>query len=214
MSDRVEWFDRAGGEPVVLRQTNEELIGAAREWIERIRLALPRSLAYIEHIGSTAVPGLLAKPVIDLQVAVPVVSDEASYRPALESLGLVLRQREPDHLFFRPPAGQPRTVHVHVCQHGSVWEQEHLRFRNLLRSDPRLAAAYEELKKTLARNVGTDRVAYTNGKTEFIRAALSSAAASSADDSDPPETILGRSFKPPIGDGRRRSFVLAAPQPC
>lgn len=140
--------------------------------MERIRLALAPSVAEVEHIGSTAVPGLAAKPVIDLQLAVLDLTDEDAYRPALESLGLVLRQRDGDHRFFRPPAGQPRAVHVHVCQRGSVWEQEHLQFRDLLRNDSRLVAAYGQLKQRLVREVGADRLAYTEGKTGFIRAVL------------------------------------------
>jgi GrpB-like predicted nucleotidyltransferase (UPF0157 family) len=128
----------------------------------------------LEHIGSTAVPGLPAKPVLDIQVAVPDVDDEPFYRPALESLGLVLRAREPGHRFFRPPAGEPRTVHVHVCEIGSAWEADQIRFRDVLRAERPTAQAYASLKEHLARTVGHDRAAYTSGKSDFIRAVLGS----------------------------------------
>ncbi len=129
----------------------------------------------IEHVGSTAVKGLAAKPVVDLQVSVPDVDDESAYRPALEAFGLVLRAREPDHRFFRPPAGKPRDVHVHVCAQGSDWEQEHLLFRDYLRTHPDTASAYVQLKRDLARRVGHDRLAYNKGKATFIQRVISTA---------------------------------------
>jgi GrpB-like predicted nucleotidyltransferase (UPF0157 family) len=132
------------------------------------------SAATGEHIGSTAVPGLVAKPVIDLQVAVPDVTDEGTYRTPLESLGLILRAREPGHRFFRPAAGRPRVVHVHVCAQGSTWERDHLLFRDQLRARADVAAAYAELKTRLAAEVGSDRAAYTAGKSSFIKQVVES----------------------------------------
>ncbi|MGH9199023.1 MAG: GrpB family protein, partial [Acidimicrobiia bacterium] len=82
----------------------------------RARLAgvLGEVAVRIDHVGSTAVPRLPAKPVIDIQVSVRDVEDEESYRDAIESLGWPLRAREQDHRFFRPPSSDERTVHVHV----------------------------------------------------------------------------------------------------
>jgi GrpB-like predicted nucleotidyltransferase (UPF0157 family) len=107
-----------------------------------------------EHVGSTAVAGLAAKPVIDLQLAVPVLEDE------------------PAHRFFRPPACAPRTVHVHVCAQGSAWERDHIRFRDLLRADPALRDEYERLKHTLAATFAGDRSRYAAGKAAFVTRAL------------------------------------------
>ena len=111
----------------------------------------------IDHVGSTAVPGLPAKPVIDIQVSVRDVTDESGYRPAIESVGWPLRAREPDHRFFRPPASEERSVHVHVCSAGSEWEREHLLFVAFLRAHPEQAAGYGRLKRELARRFGRDR---------------------------------------------------------
>jgi GrpB-like predicted nucleotidyltransferase (UPF0157 family) len=171
----VEWFDRPGSDPVELHPPSTRWGELADQWIAEIGRALYPLPVRLEHIGSTAVPGLLAKPVVDLLVSVPDVDEEEAYRPALESLGLVLRAREPGHRFFRPPAGSPRIVHVHVCQRGSTWEREHLAFRDRLRARPDLAAAYVELKQRLAAQDGMDRVAYTEGKAEFIRSVVDSA---------------------------------------
>jgi GrpB-like predicted nucleotidyltransferase (UPF0157 family) len=165
----VEWFGRPGGEPVELCAPSPHWREVADEWRTAIVRALFSLQPRVEHIGSTAVPGLLAKPVIDLQVSLPRLDDEASYRPALEELGLVLRAREPGHRFFRPPAGRPRIVHVHVCERDSTWERERLAFRDLLRRRPDVAAAYAAVKLRLAEDVGSDRAAYTAGKSDFIR---------------------------------------------
>ena len=172
MGQDIEWFDHPGGEPAVVVPASPRWAEEAADWLRRIGEALAEPAVRLEHVGSTAVPGLPAKPVLDLLVAVPRLDDEASYRPALESLGLVLRAREPGHRFFRPPAGEPRTVHVHVCEAGSVWESDQLCFRDALRADTGTAQAYARLKQHLAATVGHDRAAYTSGKSEFIRSVL------------------------------------------
>lgn len=168
----AEWFDRPGGERVEILPPDPRWAATAQEWIAAIEKAVDAADVKVEHVGSTAVPGLAAKGVIDLQLAVPALDDETSYRPALESLGLVLRQREADHRFFRPPAGSPRVAHVHVCPIGSKWEADHLRFRDLLRGRPELAAQYERLKVSLAAEHAHDRGAYNAGKTAFITSAI------------------------------------------
>lgn len=168
----IEWFDRPGGEPAVIVAASPRWAAEATDWLNRIRDAIADPGVRLEHIGSTAVPGLAAKPVLDIQVAVPDLTDEPTYGPALESLGLILRAREPDHRFFRPPAGEPRTVHVHVCEIGSTWESDHVRFRDALRGSPETAHAYAVLKQHLGETVGQDRGAYNRGKSDFIRSVL------------------------------------------
>ncbi|WP_346618665.1 GrpB family protein [Blastococcus montanus] len=163
-SPEVQWFDRPRGEPVVLHPPSPRWGELAAEWAAAIGRVLSALQPRVEHIGSTAVPGLLAKPVVDLQVSVTDLDDETAYRVPLESLGLVLRAREPEHRFFRPPAEQPRSVHVHVCRRGSAWERTHLLFRDRLRARPEVATAYAELKQHLAREVGSDRAACTRAR--------------------------------------------------
>lgn len=107
-------------------------------------------------------------------VCVPDVDDDAAFRPGLESLGLVLRAREPGHRFFRPPAGKPRTVHVHVCEPGSGWERDWVVFRDRLRARPELAAEYGRLKRRLAADLGDDRTSYTEAKAAFVRSVIDS----------------------------------------
>ena len=105
-------------------------------WRHRVGAAVGTAALRIEHVGSTSVPGLVAKPIVDIQVSVADLGDEQRYVPQLERSGLVLRSRDEQHRYFRPPAGQPREVHVRVCAAGSQWERDHLLFRDYLRAGP------------------------------------------------------------------------------
>jgi GrpB-like predicted nucleotidyltransferase (UPF0157 family) len=132
-------------------------------------------VARIDHVGSTAVPGLPAKPIVDVQVSVRRFGDAISYLPLLESAGLVLRVRETGHLFLWPERIRPRDVHVHVCGHGSSWERDHLLFRDYLRTHPGACARYAGLKRDLIRRWHDDRAAYGAAKTAFVLSTLEAA---------------------------------------
>ncbi|MBK7792971.1 MAG: GrpB family protein [Betaproteobacteria bacterium] len=124
----------------------------------------------IEHIGSTAVPGMLAKPVIDIMA--PVGDLEAS-RPAIaaaEAAGYAYfpYRAESMHWFCKPSAAF-RTHHLHLVPRDSRLWRERLAFRDRLRADPLLAAEYAALKVRLARQHPRDREAYTDGKAPFVR---------------------------------------------
>ena len=139
-----------------------------REHANRIAKALGDSVLQIEHIGSTSVPGLAAKPIIDVLLVVNEAGDEATYLPALEAAGYVLRVREPDfdeHRMFRTPE---RDVHVHVFSKGSLEIERCLDFRNQLRTDEDDRKVYETVKRKLAREDWTDMNAYADAKTEVI----------------------------------------------
>lgn len=172
----AEFAGRPGGDPVEVVPYDPSWPDAFEEWRRRLAEALGETAVRIEHVGSTAVAGLAAKPVVDVQVSVPDVEDEAAYVPGIEALGVPLRFREPGHRYFRPPAGEPRSVQIHVCEAGSDWEQEHLRFRDRLLADPELREAYGRLKLELAEHYHDDRLAYTDAKTAFILDALEDAA--------------------------------------
>ena len=137
--------------------------------------ALGVSALRVEHVGSTAVPGLVAKPVIDMQVSVADVASEASYLPQLEAAGLQLRAVDDVHRFFRPFPSQPRNVHVHVCAAGGDWEREHLLFRDYLRAHPAARDGYARAKQDAVRTWHDDRWAYTEAKTGIILGILDAA---------------------------------------
>lgn len=134
----------------------------------RLAAALGQIAVRIDHVGSTAVPGLAAKPVVDIQVSVPDVEDEAAYKPPIEAQGFELRWTEPGHRYFRPPPGLPRLWQVHVCSVGSEWQRVHLLFRDYLRAHADVAAQYETLKRRVAADNRDDRIAYTDAKGPFI----------------------------------------------
>jgi GrpB-like predicted nucleotidyltransferase (UPF0157 family) len=143
----------------------------------RVREAMGELAVRIDHVGSTAVPGLAAKPVIDVQVSVVSLRPEGPYRVALARAGYVYgRQEEDERRFFKrneEHRERPvRAAHVHVCQAGGEWEEVHLRFRDVLRSNPGVSADYARLKRRLAREFPLDPDGYTNAKDPFIQSVL------------------------------------------
>ena len=144
-------------------------------WRDRLAAALGPLTVRIEHIGSTAVEGLAAKPVVDIMVCVPDVEDEASFLPAIEGLGVPLRSRETAHRYFRPAPPDPREVQIHVWQAGSPEERVHLLFRDYLRAHPAARDAYAAMKAEAARLYRSDRIAYNEAKTGHILDAIEAA---------------------------------------
>lgn len=139
---------------------------------ERVRLVLGAAVMRIEHIGSTAVPGLGAKPVIDLLVTVEDPEEDAVLVPAMESAGYLLRVREAGHRMFRAPA---RDVHVHVWADSDPEVERYLRFRDQLRQSAEDRLAYEHLKRELAKRKWDDMNDYADAKSELIASILNKA---------------------------------------
>ncbi|GII39050.1 hypothetical protein Pph01_40530 [Planotetraspora phitsanulokensis] len=129
----------------------------------------------IEHVGSTAVPGLSAKPIVDLDVVIHSRDDLAEVITALRRLGYAhegdggIQGRE----MFTTPADAP-AHHLYVCATGNRELARHLVFRDLLRADPMTARAYAALKADLAARFRSDRRGYSEAKTAFIEQALCS----------------------------------------
>ena len=114
---------------------------------QKIAQALGANALRIDHIGSTSVEGLIAKPVIDIQVSVEDPDDESTYVAQLEQAGYHLRVREAGHRMLR--AFEPMAVHIHVCQVASDWERRHLLFRDWLRHNAADRDAYAKFKVSL-----------------------------------------------------------------
>lgn len=140
---------------------------------ERLRAALGPVARQVHHIGSTAVPGLLAKPIIDVLVVAPDLDALDARRPALEEAGYTWRGEfgiAGRRYFKRRENGRRAHVHAFPAAHPAV--PRHLEFRDALRASPVLAAGYAEVKRALRDRHKGDREAYTDGKSEFILAAL------------------------------------------
>ncbi len=130
--------------------------------------------ARVEHIGSTAVPGLAAKPIIDILVSVPAMEPISAYAPWLADTGYEYRpDDDPEHRFFRFRRPNVRIANLHVCEAGSPWERRDLGFRDALRAGAMLAARYADLKREWAARYPHDLAAYSAGKTDFVTGALS-----------------------------------------
>lgn len=170
---RSELVGTSDPEPIALADASDEWPRLFEQMRSRLAELLGDAVR-IEHVGSTSIRGIAAKPIIDIQVSVPDIADEPRFVPAIESLGLMLRMREPDlgHLYFR---NNPRTVQVHVCQIGSKWERVHLLFRDYLRAHPERARQYEELKRAAADAYREDRIAYTEAKGPLIESVVAAA---------------------------------------
>ncbi len=144
---------------------------------ERLLAALGTSALRVEHIGSTSVPGLAAKPIIDILVVVADSADESAYLPGLEAAGYVLRVREPDwheHRMFRTPE---RDVHVHVYSAGCPEVGRNLTFRDRLRRNADDRSRYERTKRELAAREWPDMNAYAEAKTEVIESIIAASLA-------------------------------------
>ncbi len=158
------------------------LVASAPHWPEAYATLCAELLAVfapgeiaIEHIGSTAVPGLLAKPVLDLMLGAPTLTAIEARIPTLTALGYQYVDRHEHELpqrryFVRQPAGTER-IHLHGLVRGDLLWREHLRFRDALRADTDLRARYAALKTELVAR-GLDKAAYTAAKAPFIRAVL------------------------------------------
>lgn len=135
----------------------------------QLRAALGVTAIRIDHIGSTAVPGLAAKPIVDVQISVAALEPVDAYRAPLEGLRFVFRAENPERTkrYFREAPGTRRT-HIHVRRAGSWAEQFALLFRDYLRVHPEDRDRYAEVKRRLAREHSADRHAYTEAKSAFI----------------------------------------------
>ena len=139
-------------------------------------LLAPWQRGPIEHVGSTAVAGLCAKPVIDVMVGVSSLSESEPAKDALREAGYRYAEYKTDVMhWFCKPSFAFRTHHVHLIPFKSPLWNERLAFRDLLRTNPSVAEEYASFKQELARRFKFDREAYTDAKYPFIRQALRSA---------------------------------------
>lgn len=135
----------------------------------KLRCALGGVALRIDHIGSTSIPGLAAKPIIDVQISVASFEPLDDFRVPLEGLGFVYRSQNPEltKRYFREAPGERRT-HIHVRRIGSFSQQFPLLFRDYMRLHPADVEEYGDLKYRLAEEYGADRAGYVDAKAPFI----------------------------------------------
>jgi GrpB-like predicted nucleotidyltransferase (UPF0157 family) len=153
------------------------------KWFERaesqIRGALGDAALRIDHVGSTSVPGLAAKPLIDVSLVVDDTTDEEAYVPQLEAVGYVLRVREPDWFEHRLLRGQDPPVNLHVFPPGCEEVDRMLVFRDWLRSNDADRELYERTKRELAQQDWKYVQNYADAKTAVVGEILARAQAGS-----------------------------------
>ena len=123
----------------------------------------------IEHIGSTSVPGLGAKPIIDILLGVKVLSDADEIIPSMESIGYTYRANYENVMPYRRYFSKPDKYHVHTVETGSPFWKRHMNFRNYLRLHNEERDDYYRLKVELSKKEWNDRNDYAYAKTDFIR---------------------------------------------
>jgi len=153
--------------PVLYEEEKGRVLAAIGPWV-----------ADIQHVGSTAVPGLGAKPIIDIMVGLRSLDDARHCIAPLEAIGYQYipeyEDELPERRYFRRPGGDiyrgRGTHHLHMVETTSEFWRRLLLFRDYLRGHPEVAREYESLKQELAARYGADREGYTEAKTAFIRA--------------------------------------------
>jgi GrpB-like predicted nucleotidyltransferase (UPF0157 family) len=135
---------------------------------DRIRAVLGKRAVQLEHVGSTSVPGLAAKPIVDIMLVVPDSGDELAYVPDLEAAGYVLVIREAERQQHRVFKGPDTNVNLHVYSPGSSEIERCLIFRDRLRSDPADRERYQRVKRELARRDWRYVQQYADAKTEVV----------------------------------------------
>lgn len=146
-----------------------------------VTAALKQEIIDIQHIGSTSVPGLSAKLIIDILVAANKLNTAEIYSSQLQEINYqyIYYTENVDRLFFRK--GTPRTHHLDIVESGSWTYWRHILFRDYLLAHPETAQQYEQLKREMAVKFKTDMNAYANSKTQFIQSIVTLALAERTD---------------------------------
>jgi GrpB-like predicted nucleotidyltransferase (UPF0157 family) len=164
---------------VIVRPWNPRWAARYAHEAERLRLIFGPVLMSVEHLGSTSVPGLAAKPIIDILVTATSLEEVERLTPMMVRAGYAAKGEQgiPGRRYFRKGSNLRHTHHVHVYRHGDPRYQAEILFRDFLRAHAERAKEYQELKQRLALRFRRDPDAYTQGKTEFIKQVLAEAAA-------------------------------------
>ncbi len=163
-------LDEAFDPAVRIAEYDASWASRAEQELRRLADVLGPLAVRLEHVGSTAVPGLAAKPIIDLQVSVASLAPRNVYVCCLEQAGYVFvpDPASLDYHFFAKPLERPRSHHVHVCRAESGHEFRHVAVRDFLREHGDEAATYAALKRELVTRHPSDRLAYMAGKAQYV----------------------------------------------
>ncbi|MCW2904763.1 MAG: hypothetical protein JWO67_7028 [Streptosporangiaceae bacterium] len=159
--------------PIVLVEYDPEWPRLFTREADRIRGVIGDRALRVEHVGSTSVPGLAAKPIIDILLVVPDSADESSYVPAMEAAGYVLRIREPDWFEHRLFKGPDTNINLHVFSVGAAEIDRMLRFRDRLRNSDADREHYARTKRELAQRTWRHVQHYADAKITVVQEIIS-----------------------------------------
>lgn len=168
-------------DPIVIREYDASWVGRFEAELEKLAEALQPHAVQIEHVGSTSVPGLAAKPIVDIAITLRTLIVIPDVRIRLTALDYRYRGEEgiPGRHYFtkpiHPPGRANRLAQLHVTEAGSAEFENHVRFRDYLRTHPAARDEYAALKRRLAEEVRDDIAAYIAGKTAFVKRCLEEA---------------------------------------
>ena len=160
---------------VALVESREEWLALGAALTQNVAQTLDGHDLFIEHVGSTAVPGLLAKPILDLAIGAATEPRPGLFEDELGEIGWEYRGDAGESgglVFVREARPLHRVAHIHVVRHAGPQWRNYLAFRDLLRSDPQARAAYESTKRSLLAAFPLDRKAYQAGKETTVEALL------------------------------------------
>lgn len=160
---KVQLSDYQHEWPYLFEREKSILLGSLSPWL----------YGPIEHVGSTAVPGLKAKPIIDIMAGIKDLDSSVGAIDVLQHIGYCYYPYKADVMhWFCKPTPEYRTHHLHLVPYDSPLWRERLKFRDILRSNGKVADQYEQLKVSLARDLADDRERYTELKWPFIKDVL------------------------------------------
>jgi GrpB-like predicted nucleotidyltransferase (UPF0157 family) len=166
-------------DPVILLPYNPEWPRMFERERARLEPLIREYIFSFEHVGSTSVPDLAAKPVIDILIGVKTLADDKYFVPLMVSAGYVYIQvyeeQLPERRYLKKQVKGRHTHHLHMAETTSAFYRDHLLFRDYLRTHPETAKEYETLKRQLAIKFKHDREAYTDSKADFIQGVLQKA---------------------------------------
>jgi len=161
-----------------LKRHAVRIVGHCPDWAalasdacQEVRRVGGALLCDVQHVGSTAVPGLPAKPILDIVASATTLDAISEFVGRLTGVGYLYRGDkggQGGHLFVRESSPSVRTIHLHVVEHDGTQWQDYLRFRDLLRQNPDIRKQYAELKQKLGKRFSDDRKSYAVAKRDFI----------------------------------------------
>jgi GrpB-like predicted nucleotidyltransferase (UPF0157 family) len=163
------------GDPVVVKDYDQNWPNLYKQEEKLLHDALGTSIIDIQHIGSTAVRGMTAKPVIDIQISVDSLADVSNHFEQLKTLGYQRKVPDtniPNHFFCKGTSDHEHAYHLHIVEEGSDEQSRQIIFRDYLIDNFRGVQEYEALKRSMAEKFPDDRSAYVDAKTAFITLAL------------------------------------------